>query len=227
MMKRRAFFCVVSAVVLGVGSVATAEDPAKTNRDAIAKKSLIEPGCPGSPVVRENPAYSAENRSASTDEVFEMPAHAERSLSVAISGTEVCSELAKHKAGGPRMHRGPFAPSGSRRSGEMDRGFCFRPRVDGRAARRQARVGRSVCRRPAACRSVRGRGRVWHGSPARGVPVVVFDELPGHTPNVCGVEEDEVVERIFTQRTMKSLDVRIRIRGVVGRGKSLNGHRRR
>ncbi len=38
-----------------------------------------------------------------------MPAFAERSLSVAISGAEVCSELAKPKAGGPRMHRGPFA----------------------------------------------------------------------------------------------------------------------
>ncbi len=40
-------------------------------------------------------------------------------------------------------------------------------------------------------------------------PVVVFDELPGHTPNVCGVEEDEMVERILTQRAMKSLDMRI------------------
>ena len=38
-----------------------------------------------------------------------MPALAERSLSVAISEPEVCSELAKHKAGGPRMHRGPLA----------------------------------------------------------------------------------------------------------------------
>ena len=37
-----------------------------------------------------------------------MPALAERSLSAAISGIEVCSELAKHKAGGSRMHRGPF-----------------------------------------------------------------------------------------------------------------------
>ncbi len=44
-----------------------------------------------------------------TGEVFEMPALAERSLSLVISGTEVCSESAKHKAGGPRMHRGPFA----------------------------------------------------------------------------------------------------------------------
>ncbi len=43
-------------------------------------------------------------------------------------------------------------------------------------------------------------------------PVVVFDELPGHTPNVSGVEEDEMVEGILTQRPMKSLDVRIRIR---------------
>ncbi len=42
MMKRRAFFCVVSAVVLAAGSDATAEDPVKTNRDDIAKKSLIE-----------------------------------------------------------------------------------------------------------------------------------------------------------------------------------------
>ncbi len=58
-------------------------------------------------------------------------------------------------------------------------------------------------------------------------PVVVFDELPGHTPNVCGVEEDEMVERILTQRAMKSLDVRIRIRGVLWRRKSLHGHRRR
>ena len=33
--------------------------------------------------------YSAENRSASTGEVFETPALAERSLSVAISGAEV------------------------------------------------------------------------------------------------------------------------------------------
>ncbi len=57
-------------------------------------------------------------------------------------------------------------------------------------------------------------------------PVVVFDELPGHTPNVRGVEEDEMVERILTQRAMKSLDVRIRIRGVVGRRKSLNGSAR-
>ena len=38
-----------------------------------------------------------------------MPALAEPSLSVAISGAEVCSELATHKAGGPKMHRGPFA----------------------------------------------------------------------------------------------------------------------
>jgi hypothetical protein len=38
-----------------------------------------------------------------------MPALAERSLSVVISGVEVCSELAIHKAGGPRMHRYPFA----------------------------------------------------------------------------------------------------------------------
>ena len=53
--------------------------------------------------------YSAENRSASTGEVFEFPALAERRLSVAISGAEVCSELAKHKASGPRTHRGPFA----------------------------------------------------------------------------------------------------------------------
>ncbi len=44
-----------------------------------------------------------------TGEVFEMPTLAERSLSLAISGAEVCSESAKHKAGGPRMHRGPFA----------------------------------------------------------------------------------------------------------------------
>jgi hypothetical protein len=110
------------------------------------------PGCP----------YSAENRSASMGEVLETPALAVRSLSVPISGAEVCSELAKHKAGGPRMHRGPFVPFGSWRSWEMDRGFCFRPRVDSRAARRQARVGRAVCRRPAASRSVRGRGRVWH-----------------------------------------------------------------
>jgi hypothetical protein len=38
-----------------------------------------------------------------------MPALAERSLSVVISGVEVCSELAIHKAGAPRMHRDPFA----------------------------------------------------------------------------------------------------------------------
>ncbi len=38
-----------------------------------------------------------------------MPVLAERSSRVAISGAEVCSELAKHRAGGPRMHRGPFA----------------------------------------------------------------------------------------------------------------------
>jgi hypothetical protein len=44
-----------------------------------------------------------------TGEVFEMPALAERSLSLAISGAEVCSESAKYKAGGPKMHRGPFA----------------------------------------------------------------------------------------------------------------------
>ena len=48
-----------------------------------------------------------------TGEVFEMPALAERSLSLAISGAEVCSESAKHKAGGPKMHRGPFVPFGS------------------------------------------------------------------------------------------------------------------
>ena len=40
---------------------------------------------------------------------FEMPALAERSLRVAISGAEVCSALAKHKSGRPKMHRGPFA----------------------------------------------------------------------------------------------------------------------
>ena len=46
-------------------------------------------------------------------EVFEKPDLAERSLSAPISGAEVCSELAKHKAGEPRMHRGPFVPFGS------------------------------------------------------------------------------------------------------------------
>ncbi len=50
-------------------------------------------------------------------------------------------------------------------------------------------------------------------------PVVVIDELPGHTPNVCGVEEDEIVECILTKRALKSFDVRIRIRGMVGRRK--------
>jgi hypothetical protein len=31
----------------------------------------------------------------------------------------------------------------------------------------------------------------------RACPVVVFDELPRNAPNVAGVEEDEVVERVF------------------------------
>ena len=53
--------------------------------------------------------YSAKNRSASTGEVFEFPALAERRLSVAISGAEVCSEFATHKAGASKMQRGPFA----------------------------------------------------------------------------------------------------------------------
>ncbi len=56
-----------------------------------------------------NYPYSAENRFASTGEIFEMPALAERSSRVAISGAEVCSALAKHKSGGPTMHRGLFA----------------------------------------------------------------------------------------------------------------------
>ncbi len=58
-------------------------------------------------------------------------------------------------------------------------------------------------------------------------PVVVFDELPRHTPNVRGVEEDEMIERLLTQRAMKSLDVRIRIRGMVRRGYPLDAHCRR
>jgi len=57
----------------------------------------------------------------SMGEIFETPALAVRSLVVAISGAEVCSELAKYKAGGPRMHRGPFVPFGSWRSWEMGR----------------------------------------------------------------------------------------------------------
>ena len=43
--------------------------------------------------------------------------------------------------------------------------------------------------------------------------VVVFDELPRYAPNVAGVQEDKVIECILTQRAMKSLDMRIRIRG--------------
>jgi hypothetical protein len=42
MMKRSAFCYAVGAVVLTIGGVATAEDPAKTNRDDIARESLIE-----------------------------------------------------------------------------------------------------------------------------------------------------------------------------------------
>jgi hypothetical protein len=59
----------------------------------------------------------------------------------------------------------------------------------------------------------------------RACPVVVFDELPDDPPNLGGVEEDEVVERIFTQRAMESLDACIRVRSVVGRGQSLDAHR--
>jgi hypothetical protein len=39
----------------------------------------------------------------------------------------------------------------------------------------------------------------------RACVVVELDELPRHALNVPGVQEDEVVERIFAQRTMKSL----------------------
>jgi hypothetical protein len=49
-------------------------------------------------------------------------------------------------------------------------------------------------------------------------PIVVFDKLPDDPPNVGGAKEDEVVERIFTQRAMESLDARIRVRSVVRRG---------
>ncbi len=48
--------------------------------------------------------------------------------------------------------------------------------------------------------------------------VVVFDELPRHARNVAGVQEDKVIERVFAQRTMKSLDVRIRNRAWSGVG---------
>jgi hypothetical protein len=61
----------------------------------------------------------------------------------------------------------------------------------------------------------------------RACPVVEFDELPDDPPNVGCVEEDEVVERIFTQRAMESLDARIRVRSVVRRGQSLDVHRHR
>ncbi len=61
----------------------------------------------------------------------------------------------------------------------------------------------------------------------RACPVVVFDELPDDPPNVGGVEEYEVVERIFTQRAMESLDARIRVRSVVRHGQSLDVHRHR
>ena len=57
--------------------------------------------------------------------------------------------------------------------------------------------------------------------------VVVFDELSRHAPNVAGVEEDEVIERILAQRAVKSLDVWIRARSVARRGQSLDVHRRR
>ncbi len=66
-----------------------------------------------------------------------MPALAERSLSVTISGAEVCSELTKHKAGGPRMHR-----RGRRRvrSGSSDR-WPARSIRDGSERRHRAAPG--------------------------------------------------------------------------------------
>jgi hypothetical protein len=41
-------------------------------------------------------------------EVLETPGLAEGELKRADFGAEVCSEIVKHKAGGPRMYRGPF-----------------------------------------------------------------------------------------------------------------------
>ena len=101
-------------------------------------------------VAAQTYSYSAENRSALMGEVLETPTLPGRSLSVPISGAEVCSELAKHRAGGPRMHRGPFVPFGSWHSWEIDRGFCFRRPVDSRAARHQAPAGQSACHRSVA-----------------------------------------------------------------------------
>ena len=49
--------------------------------------------------------------------------------------------------------------------------------------------------------------------------VVVFDEFSDGSPNVGGIEKDEVIERIFAQRAMESLDVGVRIRGVIRRRK--------
>jgi hypothetical protein len=57
--------------------------------------------------------------------------------------------------------------------------------------------------------------------------VIEFDELPRHALNVPGVQEDEVIERVFAQRTTKSLDMWIRIGGVERRGHPLDVHRAR
>ncbi len=56
----------------------------------------------------------------------------------------------------------------------------------------------------------------------RACAIIELYKLPCHALNVPGIQEDEVIESVFAQRTMKSLDVCIRIRGVVRRGHSLD-----
>ena len=58
---------------------------------------------------RPREPYSAENRSASTDEVFEIPGPRRKKLERGDFGGRGVLELAKNKTGGPRMLRGAFA----------------------------------------------------------------------------------------------------------------------
>ncbi len=96
----RRLAAILSADVVGYSRL-MAEDGPATIRTLISYRKEIQ-GLVGDP-------YSAENRSASPGDGVELPALAERSLSVAISGADVRSGLAKRKSGGPKMYRGPFA----------------------------------------------------------------------------------------------------------------------